>query len=767
MRKVKGVAWVLMMAGLACLQPAVGFAQGRGGGTLRGVVSYEASGDALPGVSVQIVQLRRTVETGEDGAYEFPNVPPGSYTVTTHREGIPDVAQTVAVEPGATATLDFSLRLTGLREQVTVTASGVEESTFDSFRAVNSVNALTLTEESHPSIGEVLEKEPGVAKRSFGPGSSRPVIRGFDGDRVLVLKDGIRTGSLGSQSGDHGEPVDVLALERLEVIKGPATLLYGSNAVGGVVNAITRDEQASHTGFRGYLSALGGSNNGQAGASAGVEYGYKNFLFWGHGSGQRTGDYHTPLGRIPNSKSRVGNGEGGFGYFGDQAFFSGSYNYDNRRYGIPFAAQFEAEEEEDSEAGAAASRGQSLTPRQLEDGDEAEQIDLDMRRHNFRVSGGFRNVAAFVSGMRATFDVSDYQHRELEGEIVGTTFDNKTYSYRTQFDQRKYERLTGRFGFEGFNRDYETVGAEALVQGPVSQRMFSVFGLEELDFERIKFQFGGRVETNRFRPTDPNLPNRNFTGFSGGAGLRFGLYDGGALLLNYTHSYRSPALEELYNFGPHIGTLTFEIGNPNLRRERSDGIDFSFRHLTRRVRVDANVFNYQIKDFVFLAPVDEDGDDAVDVREGLPVAEYLQGNSRFVGADVAVNFDLNDYFSVNLGMDVVDARLTDNDTPLPRIPPLRGRVGFEARYKGFSFRPEAILAKDQDKVFPVETRTAGYAVFNVLGSYTIARPRYAHVFSVNAFNLGDRLYRNHLSFIKELAPEIGRGVRVSYTVRFF
>ncbi|MGI8566689.1 MAG: TonB-dependent receptor [Pyrinomonadaceae bacterium] len=766
MRSVRGAACVLMVSWLMCL-PINGLTQQQDGGTLRGVISYEASGDALPGVSVQIVQLRRNVETGDDGAYEFPNVPPGTYTVTTHREGIPDVARTITVEAGVTATLDFSLRLTGLREQVTVTASGVEESTFESFKAVNSVNALTLTEESHPSIGEVLEKEPGVAKRSFGPGSSRPVIRGFDGDRVLVLKDGIRTGSLGSQSGDHGEPVDVLSLERLEVVKGPATLLYGSNAIGGVVNAITRDEQSSHEGWRGYLSALGGSNNNQAGASAGVEYGYKNFLFWGHGSGQRTGDYHTPLGRIPNSKSRVGNGEGGFGYFGDKAFFSASYNYDNRRYGIPFAAQFEAEEEEESESRAASLKGQSLTPRRLENEEEAEQIDLDMRRHNFRVSGGFRNVASFISGMRATFDVSDYQHRELEGEEVGTTFDNKTYSYRTQFDQKKFQRLTGRFGFEGFNRDYETVGAEALIQGPVSQRMFSVFGLEEIDFERVKFQFGGRVETNRFRPTDPNLPNRNFTGFSGGAGVRFGLYDGGALLFNYTHSFRSPALEELYNFGPHIGTLTFEVGNPNLRRERSDGLDFSFRHLTRRVRVEANVFNYQIKDFVFLAPVDEDGDGAVDVEDGLPVAEYLQGDSRFIGADVAVNFDVNDYFSVNLGMDVVDAQLKNGDTPLPRIPPLRGRIGLEARYKGFSFRPEAVLVKDQDEVFSVETRTAGYAVFNVLGSYTIARPRYAHVFSVNAFNLGDRLYRNHLSFIKELAPEIGRGVRVTYTVRFF
>jgi iron complex outermembrane receptor protein len=267
--------------------------------------------------------------------------------------------------------------------------------------------------------------------------------------------------------------------------------------------------------------------------------------------------------------------------------------------------------------------------------------------------------------------------------------------------------------------------------------------------------------------SDPSLPNRDFTGFSGAAGILFRLYDGGSVLANYTHSYRAPALEELYNNGPHIGNLTFEIGNPNLTRERSNGVDFSFRHSTRRARVDASVFYYNIRDFVFLAPVDEDGDGEIDVEDGLRVADYRQGDSRFVGADVGVNFDLHRYIGVNLGLDMVDAELKRSGTPLPRIPPLRGRVGIDAHYKGLSFRPELIMAKDQDNVFTTETRTAGYAVFNILGSYTIARPHYAQIFSLNAFNLGDKLYRNHLSLIKDLAPEIGRGIRFTYTVRFF
>jgi len=148
-------------------------------------------------------------------------------------EGFPDQMQQVVVTAGGSATLDFTMRLAGLKEEVTVTATGSEQSVFESFQSVNTVDALSLAQEAHTSIGEVLDKEPGIAKRGFGPGPARPVVRGFDGDRVGVTQDGVATGSLGSQSGDHAEPIDVLSLERIEVVKGPATLLYGSSATGG------------------------------------------------------------------------------------------------------------------------------------------------------------------------------------------------------------------------------------------------------------------------------------------------------------------------------------------------------------------------------------------------------------------------------------------------------------------------------------------------------------------------------------------------------
>ncbi|HLM00937.1 MAG TPA: TonB-dependent receptor, partial [Pyrinomonadaceae bacterium] len=499
------------------------------------------------------------------------------------------------------------------------------------------------------------------------------------------------------------------------------------------------------------------------GLAGGVEYGFKNWLFRGNLSAQKTGNYATPLGIIPNSSSRSHTGGAGVGYYGKRAFISGTFNADIRRYGIPFAALFEG-------------GGEESAPNSL--GGELpfvdEDIDIRMRRYNFRVNGGFRNLNnSLLSSVNYNLDYTNYRHKEIETaaggvDEIGTIFDNKTFSYRSVFEQTKRGRLTGRFGLEGFNRDYVVNGAEQLIQGKVRHNSLAFFALEELNFERVKFQFGGRVERNGYRPENPDLPERAFTGFSGGFGANFALWQGGAFIANYTHSFRAPALEELYNNGPHIGTISFEIGNENLRAERSNGLDFSLRHLSDRFRITGDVYYYRINNFVFQALQDEDGDGQPDILEGLPVRRYEQQDSRYLGAEISADITINKYLVFLASGDVVKAELTDG-TPLPRIPPMRGRLGLDIRRNGLSIRPEAVFVgrRDEGDIFPLETPTAGYSLFNVAGSYTIGRQHYAHIFSFNAYNLTNKLYRNHLSYIKDLAPEIGRGVRFSYTVRFF
>ena len=734
-------------------------------GTITGTVT-NAQDDPVHHAIVLIVQSGATVETDHDGRYRFDSVEPGTYDLFAEAASFTSQARLVTVIAGETLEVDLLVALTPVSDTVTVTSQGRHQTTFEAVESVTSLDSFAVSEKMAVSVGEVLEGELGVAKRSFGPGSARPVIRGFDGDRVLVINDGMRVGSLGSQSGDHGEPIDPTNVERLEVLKGPATLLYGSNAIGGVVNAISRHHEMHkhrHEGIRGQVSASGGSNNGLAGGSATAEWGTGNWMFWGGGGGQRTGDYSSPMGKVDNSGASITNTSAGFGWFADQGYLSFGYNYRQGRYGIPGGNELhshghEEEEEEDLEA-----------------------LDVAWNYHNARLTGGLQHLDSAIETIRLGFNFARWHHDELEilrGNIeeVGTAFDNKQLTFRGDLDQRKVGVLTGSFGVWGIVRDYASRGDEAL-SPPVDQKGFAFFALEELDYDRLRFQFGGRVEHMCYRPTtaierppenqqNPAemdsvwLPTRAFTAFSGSAGMRWRLWDEGAFVAHFTSSYRPPALEELYNLGPHVGNLAFEIGNPNLGGERSNGFELSLRQGNDRVSAQANFFYYNIGGFIFPAPTGE-------MDSGLFVVEYKQGDSRFLGSELGLTLGLNKNIWLNLGLDVVDARLKKTNTPLPRIPPLRGKVGLDLRYRNLSIRPEVVLANSQTEVFLTETPTAGYGVVYLKASYTIPSQHFVHHLSVNVFNIGDKLYRNHVSLIKELAPEMGRGIRFGYALKFF
>jgi iron complex outermembrane recepter protein len=704
--------------------------------TLRGTVTLGDSAKPVHNALVTILQVKRTVGTDENGKYEFQNVPAGRYDVVAHLDRVPEVVRSADLSSGGETTLDFQIELSGVAEQVTITATGTEQAVTSSIQSVEVIGSVDLAKKSPVSLGEALDGELGVAKRSFGPGTARPVIRGFDGDRVLVLQDGNRIGGLGFESGDHAEPVDVLTVEKVEIVKGPATLLYGSSAIGGVVNTISGHD-SPHPGLNGYVTGIGTTNGPQGGGSGGFEYGTDKWLIWGNGGGQGSGDYHTPIGTVQNSFTREASAAAGFGYYPTKGFFSFNYNFDKRRYGIPFDP---AEE-------------------------DPEVVFLNPKRNSFEFKGGFRDTQSFIEAGTFTAQYNHYTHGEINSftNEVNTAFTNKTFLYQGVFDQQRKGPLSGRFGVWGLHRDFSAAGEEALAP-PTKGNAIAVFGLETLDFERLAVQFGGRLENNRYKPEETEqrgiLPNRSFTGFSGAVGIRVPTWEGGAFVANYSHSYRAPALEELYNNGPHPGNLAFEIGDPNLNRELGDGLDFGIRHSSKRVRFEANGFYYHIRDFIFLAPTGE-------IEDGLTVAEYVQGTTRYAGTEARFDAALHTAIWLNLGLDYVNAKLTDSDTPLPRIPPLRGRVGLELRYKGLLVNPEMVMANHQDRIFPTETPTAGYAVFNVSGSYLIARQHAAHIISFNFFNVGDALYRNHLSFIKEFAPEMGRGLRVTYTLRFY
>lgn len=702
-------------------------------GTIRGAVRLEPSGTAARNAVVTIAELKKSVLTDENGAFEFNDIPWGKYQLFAHLDRVPDVVKTVQVTSGD-QTIDFQLTLVPVSEQVTVTATGSAEAVGSSYQSVTSVGALELAQRNPISIGEALEYELGVAKRSFGPGSGRPVIRGFDGDRVLVLQDGLRVGGIASQSADEVEPIDVLSLDRVEIVKGPATLLYGSNAIGGVVNGISTND-VYQRGLSGYVTAFGSTNNWQAGSSGGFKFGFKNFLFFANGGAQKANDYRTPIGIVLNSYARSGSVSGGAGWFPSKGWLSFTYAYDRRRYGIPV---------------------------------EPDEIDfeyLKMRRHSYELKAGLRELRGLIESGDFAVSYNDYINREFEFESdenvaeLDSIATNRNLNYRANFSHQRRGRMSGTLGLSGFTRDYKSVGAEAPAPH-TKQNSFAIYDLERVNFERIGFQFGGRIEQNGYNP-EGNFRKRNFFGFSGSVGVRVPLWTGGSFVANYQHSFRAPALEELYNNGPHPGILVFDIGNPNLSPEQGDGIDFSLRHTSSRLRLEGSAYYYNIRNFVFTAFTGN-----TDAKSNLPIVDYAQGSSRYVGTEASVEARVLPTLWLNGKVDYVRAELTELSKPLPRIPPLRGTLGLDWRYKALSVRPELVMANRQVRVFDHETATAGYAVFNLNASYTFVTGRAAHIISINGYNLGDTLYRNHLSFIKNIAPEIGRNVRLNYALRF-
>lgn len=745
----KGIGLLVLALALS-LVPAAG----QQTGALRGTVKLAAQDAVLPHAMVLITKLGRSTLTGADGTYEFSGLPPGEYEVLAHLHPLADERRTVRVPAGGVATLDFALRVAPLHEEITVTATGREEAALDVIQSTSSLELAQLLPRSTTSLGELLDHQPGVSKRSFGPGTSRPVIRGFDGDRVLILQDGMPSGTLSSQSGDHGEPVDASTINRVEVVRGPATLLYGTNALGGVVNVVTDHHQEhthAHEGVRGYLTGAGGSGNAYGGAGGGFEFGSGAWLLTASGGGARTGDYSTPLGAVENSGTEIRNAAATLARYGQRGYLRGGYGEYRGLYGIPVV---ELHHHGEDGQHSAALDGEVHRPAQQHE--HEGPLRLRWRRQTAHLGGGLEKLSGPLQQVTFRLIYSDWNHKELLGEETGTQFFNRQLSYRVVFDQRQVGRFTGRFGLQGLRRSYRVRGAEQVTPA-VTQDGFALYALEEYGLERIRFQFGGRLETNRYQPEART--SRTFTGFSGSLGLNARLWRDGAFVAALTHSYRAPSIEELYNYGPHHGNLAFEIGDANLRRERARGFETGLRHYAKRLHAQADFFYYRIANYVYLEPTG-------DIEDGLRVARYVQGDSRYVGGEAALHLGLHPNLWLNLGLDAVDAALRPSGTPLPRIPPLRGRAGIEAKYRDLSILPELILTRRQGNLYFGETPTPGFAVVNLTSSYTRVSRHALHIFSVHLFNAGDRLYRNHVSLIKDFAPEMGRGVRLSYTIRF-
>lgn len=713
--------------------------------TISGQVRQSGSLKPVPNATILIENTSLMATTDRDGRFSIDNAPAGRQHLVVAAPGFLPLRVELTIGNAPPAPID-ALLVQEVHYTEVISVSPTARDQFESYQPTSVLAGQELTQDLQGTLGATLEAQPGVAERSFGPGPARPVIRGLDGDRVLILEDGQRVGDLSSQSGDHGVTVNPASASRIEVVRGPATLLYGANAIGGLVNVISdRIPSRPIEGTHGSLVADLGSAATEVGTAADIKWGNGRWALHGGGSGRRSGDVDTPLGKVANTQSRGGFGNFGLSWTGPNAFFGGSYGYDDTKYGIPFV--------------------------------EEGRIQLTPRRHMFALKAGADKLDGVLEGFRASFAARRYRHEELEGEEVGTRFRNDTNEADLLLRHRPVGHFSGTVGMSFLDRAFSAIGEEALAP-PVDERVGAVFFYEELTWPHITFQFGARVNHASYDPAE-ELPARDFTDVSGSVGLLFrpaAANDRLTIAVSLARAARNPALEEMYFFGPHPGNFAFEVGNPNLDSERALGFDASVRWRTPRTTGEVTFFRNSIDDYIFRNPISTEEFDARfreppagedgEVPSEFPIVEFVAANSVLQGFEAHSDIHLGAGLSAEFGLDYVRGELRASNQPLPRIPPFRFRGGVRYQRAAFQTGGEVTAVSKQERVFGEETPTAGYNLVKLFASYSFGSDNVVHTITARLDNATNELYQNHLSLIKDFVPEIGRNFKLLYAFQF-
>jgi iron complex outermembrane recepter protein len=685
---------------------------------------------------------------------------------------LPAVANAQETEAKVESSDDFHSE-----DSILVTAPYFER--LDFLAGTSALAAEELAEKSRGQIGDVLTSLPGVSATSFSPGASRPVLRGFQGSRVAVLTDGIGNIDASNTSADHAVTLDSLTIDRIEVLRGPAVLLFGGQAVGGAVNAIDKRIPRKPLDKAVHIDALGGFSTAadeySAAGSLDVGIGRRLVLHidgsfrdsddlrsGGHvlspglraqqlaiaaeerdegnvEGAEEAEEFAALFGRIPNSAVRTWTLGSGLAFIDDGGNLGVSFNVYDTLYGVP--ARPGAEHAEEEEEGGAE-----------EEGEAPVTIDLKQYRYDFR--GGVNFGSGFFEKLILRAGFADYQHTEFEGDEVGTRFLSQGIEARAELVQTERNGWRGASGFQFQTRNFEAIGAEAFVP-PNETQQIGIFTLQE--FTLGNFEVEGALRYDRAILEAKSITTRrSFNNVSAALGLSWSSGDF-KIGSNVSRTGRAPSAEELFSNGPHIATQAFEIGNVNLRSERSWNGEIYDANSTS---FSATVFANRFSNFIYEDATGEEED-------GLPIFQYFQDKARVWGVEIQGSARVAEWGSSQIIIDGVADYVHANITGLgaaPRIPPLRLLGGLEIQNGNFDIRGEVEWSDSQNRIAECETPTESFTLVNASASW---RPwgrekNIALIFAAN--NLFDVSARRAASFTKDFVPLSGRDFRV--TARF-
>lgn len=633
------------------------------------------------------------------------------------------------------------------------------------------VSGEDLARELKPTIGETLAHQPGVSATSFGPNASRPVLRGFQGERVRVLADGIGSFDVSNTSVDHAVVINPLTADRIEVLRGPSALLFGSSAIGGVVNVVDSriprkvPEEGVHVdGIANYGSA---ANERSGGTRVDVPLSDKIVVHF-DGSYSKsddldTGNYLlTPAlraqaaasldpdiqaladlkGKIPNSAGRTWEVAGGAAVITDTGNLGFALSHYDSIYGVPVRY--------------------SLDP-----AIEAEAPRIDVKQTRVDLRAEVNPASGFIEAIRFRGGFADYRHNELEEDgAIGTTFTNQGWESRLEFVQRNHGGWQGAIGGQFFLRNLNIVGDEKFLPKSETQQ-YGLFTVQSFDLGSVRAEAGGRVEHAIVSAdADAALGNpdirRSFTAVSGSLGASLEVAQGWRIGLNGSYTERAPSAEELFANGPHAGTQAFEIGDPTFGKESSKGIEATLRGSGDGYSLSASVFHSWFSGFIYETPTGA-------VQDDLPVFQSMQADARHYGAEVEASVRLARIGDFTINADGVGdfTRATiKGGGPLPRIPALRLLGGLEAQSDTITGRVEVEWVDGQDRVAAFETPTKGYTMVNSSLSLKPFGADKGIDLTLSANNIFDVVARRHASFLKDYAPLAGRDIRVGLRFSF-
>jgi len=667
-------------------------------------------------------------------------------------------------------------------EDLIVTAPYVRDLNILAGTAV--LSGTDLVREMRPQLGDTLARLPGVSATSFSPGASRPVLRGFQGERVRVLVDGIGSIDVSNTSADHAVTIDPLTAHRIEVLHGPAALLFGSQAIGGAVNVfdrrIPRRTAPSETIHIDAVAAFGSAANERS-AGAGFDLPVADGAIVLHldGSYRNSDDvriggfvlspaararqldiaqeeeaeghseeaaealeFASLRGRLPNSHTETETVGAGLALIRDNGNLGFSLSYYGSRYGVPERPGSGHHGEEDAHGG----HGEVSI--------DLEQIRADLR-------GEITVAGSLIDRIRIRGGFADYQHTEFEGEEVGTIFRTEGMEGRLELVQADRGGWRGATGAQFFTRKLAAIGEEAFVPANSTEQI-GLFTLQELEIGPVELEAAARYERSKVSANTIGI-DRSFDALSFAIGASYALAPRIRAGVNLSRAERAPSPEELLSDGPHIATQSFERGDPDLTTERSLGAEAYVRADRPGYNLSGSVFYSRFDNYIFQAA-------SGDVEDELPVFEYQQLDATYWGFELGASATLARVGGFRIVADTVAdyvrATIADGGGPAPRIPPLRLLGGIEAQSNGLDGRLEVEKVFAQKRTAALEEPTQGFTFVNASIAWRPWGRRNPGSIVLSANNIFDVDARRHASFTREFAPLAGRDLRVSARVSF-